>query len=162
MAGPSILLVENIEAFQKTVCDHLKPHGYKLTVARTPAEAKSKAKDKRFAAAVVDVRLLNENDRFDWSGLALARELGEQMPVIILTAYDDAADIERAYTTAPGAPRIRAFISKNTPNWYERLHEALDEQTQPRGGIREWISEHWQDVKTVLKTLLDAIRQWKP
>ena len=156
MARPSVLLVENDERFRETVCDVLERAGYKVKQARTPLEAQSEAKDSHFAAAVVDVRLLNENDRFDWSGLKLARKLGEQMPVVILTAYDDATDIERAYTAAPGAPRIRAFISKNARDWDKQLLDALSENIKPSGGVREWLREHWQEVKTALK----VVRHW--
>jgi len=156
MARPSVLLVENDERFRKTVCDVLEPAGYEVKQARTPMEAESEAKDSHFAAAVVDVRLLHEDDPFDWSGLTLARKLGEQMPVILLTAYDDATAIERAYMAAPGAPRIRAFISKNARDWDKQLLDALSENIKPSGGVREWLREHWQEVKTALK----VVRHW--
>lgn len=143
-----VLVLENQPDFLHTVSDHLKVAGYQPVGATTPNEADVLLSRERFLAAVVDVRMRNEADPHDWSGLIKARFIAEhKVPVIILSAYDSPEDIERAYTVSLEHLAPRKFISKNSPDWNQKLIEVLAEiSKEQHRGIKVWLQTHWQDL----------------
>jgi len=123
-----ILFVENDQTFGETGCDLLKRCGYRCLRAITPVQAEASLKSHQIDAAIIDVRLRDEEDREDWSGLTLARTVAERgIPVIILSAYDTKEDIDRAFDVAPDVPPPYGFVSKNRPDWSKCLTQMLEE-----------------------------------
>src|SRR5262245_3013371 len=53
------------------------------------ADAKIKARDHRCTLALIDMRLYDEDDNEDDSGLKLAGELGDRVQCVILSGYAD-------------------------------------------------------------------------
>jgi CheY-like chemotaxis protein len=122
-----VLVLENEQNFRDTLCEHLKASGYLPKIAMTPEETSALLTRYHFLGAVIDVRMKDEKDSHDWSGLYQARHIAEsKVPVIILSAYDSEEDIERAYTVSFKELAPRLFISKNS-DWPDNLKNALAE-----------------------------------
>jgi CheY-like chemotaxis protein len=131
----NVLVLENQADFRQTLCEHIRAAGYRPKEALTLPEISPLISRLHFLAAVIDVRMKDDKDPHDWSGLVEARLIaGSKVPVIILSAYDSAEDVERAYTVSFRELAPRAFISKNS-DWPGRLKEELAKirAEQPRG-----------------------------
>jgi len=144
-----VLLVENDDAFRSTVEDLLKRLGYEVVSASVPAEALAHVERHNVDAAIIDVRLRDEEDTEDWSGLVLARDVADRgVPVIILSAYDTWEDVERAFDVAPGMEKPYAFVSKNTTDWEKRLAAELkDALSARRGGLGKYFAVIYQYIQ---------------
>jgi len=147
-----VLVVENLPEMYETVRDVLKRYGYKVYVAEGRIQAEGYLKQRRIDAAIIDVRLGDETDQEDWSGLILARDVaGRGIPVIILSAYDKREDVERAFDVAPDVAPPYEFVSKNREDWPKTLaavlQEALGEQEQGRvRRLLRWLRETFPAV----------------
>lgn len=86
MNAAEVLVVEDDAALRETLDELLSPHGYRVTSARTLAEARVHLAAHRPDLAVIDVKLP------DGSGTELASELVEQgVRLVLTTAYDELA-----------------------------------------------------------------------
>lgn len=152
-----VLFVENDPLFASTLEDALKQKGYRLVKAASVQEAHSKIQKQRgIKAAIADVRMEDEKNPEDRSGLILAREIAEaNIPVIILSAYDKQEDIRRAFDVAPGVEPPYAFVSKNSPDWAKELNTALKEVLERQGRKVLFVEN---DPKFAA-TLEDALKQ---
>jgi DNA-binding response OmpR family regulator len=84
----TILFVDNTEDFLDVHAKLLEYRGYDVIRATTVAEAEGKLKQFNVQLAVLDIRLEDEDDPLDISGLALAKnKYYHYLPKIILTAY---------------------------------------------------------------------------
>jgi CheY-like chemotaxis protein len=90
MPKTKILLVDNDLDFLETRREFLEKEGYSVTTALSHIEAKERLDRENADLAVIDVRLLNDDDEKDNSGLELAKEASRSLPVIILTGYPSA------------------------------------------------------------------------
>lgn len=155
----SILVVENDKDFRKTVCDYLIIAGYKVSETEFLPQAEEMLKSHKFDAAIVDVRMKDDENSFDWSGLVLARTIaGYKVPVVILTAHDSTDDVERAYTVAPGVKPPAAFISKNDPHYLEKLSQRIEElavSLKVRPG--NWLKQNWEKLADFIIGVLKKI-----
>lgn len=91
---PRILLVENDPVARVSYQAVLMEWGYNPvlamgTGAALQADAKTKALENRCALALIDLRLADDDDDEDISGLILAKELKERLHPIILSGYDN-------------------------------------------------------------------------
>ncbi len=155
MTQKRILIVEDDDDFRKTLCERLKLVGYSISEARIIAQAETLSENNFFDAAVVDVRMKDESDEFDWSGLVLARTLGGlDIPVIILSSYDRKEDIERAYTVAPGVKAPYAFISKLDANYFEKLLIKLSELSNNPKGKNHWLKKNWTKIADTILVII--------
>ncbi|GEM_PF-6396247 len=107
-----ILIVDNNEAYCKTLREYLEENSYHIIEARNAEEALEKVVQEKPALITVDVRLVDDDDPHDHSGLRLIQRLPEEIPVIVLTAYEDAQVIRTAYETAPGKVLPKAYRFK--------------------------------------------------
>ena len=150
--APKILFVENDPIFASTLEDALKQKGYRLVKAASVQEAHSKIQKQRgIKAAVIDVRMEEEKNLEDWSGLILARWIaGMDIPVIILSAYDEREYVWHAFDVAPGVEPPYAFVSKNSPDWQEELSQALKEVIEVRQRRKWWLDALWVLVAVLI------------
>jgi CheY-like chemotaxis protein len=102
MTPHTILVADNIKDFRITVVDYLKRKGYKVVEAETIGEAKDILTKGEVDAAVMDIRMINEDDPADISGLTLASEVAPQIPKIILTAYPRPDLVRAAFRQVDG------------------------------------------------------------
>lgn len=138
-----ILVVENDPAQRSDLIQTLKLWGYiphaAAVAENTPnaqeallEDARQKARHYRCHIAIVDMRLKDDSNTSDTSGLALVSDLAPTISIIV-SGYRDAETVHAAFRAAPSAPqRAYDFIRK------EDGPEAL------RDTIREIEKEIWR------------------
>jgi DNA-binding NtrC family response regulator len=84
---PLILMVDNHPEFLDTRAEHMEQAGYHVLKAGSTAAARLSAGEAHPELSIVDVRLLNDDDVGDYTGVHLAEFLRETCPVIILTDH---------------------------------------------------------------------------
>lgn len=129
-----ILFVDNDEKARIHYYDLLTDLGYTVHLADGAPKARELAKQHNFDLAIVDLRLVNDYEPLDNTGLALAVELSKIMPVIMNTVSDKIADV-RAFFTSSVNPVD--FIVKPTSqslqrNTYNDLIEAVKKSLEQR------------------------------
>jgi len=83
-----ILFADNDPDFLRTRTEFLEQEGYLVVPAADLGEAKRKLTKKgKIDLAVIDIRLVNDDDERDISGLNLAKEVAHSVPKIILTGF---------------------------------------------------------------------------
>jgi DNA-binding NtrC family response regulator len=113
MAGTKILFAENDKDFLETRRDFLERAGFDVIPVASPEEARKKLVDENPDVAILDIRLLNDDDEKDISGLELAKEIGRLVPVLLLTGYPSHAYARQALKPQlDGLPAAYDFISK--------------------------------------------------
>ncbi len=93
-SGPSrphvILFVDNVPAFLETRAEYLEDAGYQVVPAYTLEEARRLLEQQTIDLAILDVRMVDDEDPKDISGILLARDPHyASVPKIILTDYPD-------------------------------------------------------------------------
>jgi len=83
----TILFAENDPDFLSTRREYLERAGYAVIPANNPTEARQKLESGGIDLAILDIRLENDDDERDTSGLILAKRVGRTIPKIILTSF---------------------------------------------------------------------------
>ncbi len=109
-----ILLVDSSMEYRRSVRGFLELEGYLVEEAATQKEALDKLQTIQFDLMLVDVRLRDEDDPNDLSGLEIAKEAsGLDIPTILVTSFPT---VELARTAlrsqALESPLARDFITK--------------------------------------------------
>ena len=92
----TILLADNEEDSLATYGEILETAGYHVLTASNPAEAKKILETVRIHLAILDLRLENDADEKDRSGLLLARNTARSVPKLILTRFPTYQDVVEA------------------------------------------------------------------
>jgi DNA-binding NtrC family response regulator len=122
MNDGKILLVDNEPNYRDTVCQFLEDQGYEVITASDPASAAGLMKTEALALAVIDIRLLDDSDEKDETGLALAKQTDPSIPKIILTAFPNYQAVREAMKPAlEGLPAAVGFVAKQ-----EGLYKLLE------------------------------------
>jgi|GEM_PF-3198050 len=131
-----ILLADNDAEFLKSRAEILEKSGYPIVAVNSLDDARKKLKDNHCDLAIIDVRLLDDNDPNDFSGLALVRELNPDISVILYSGYIRDEDIKDF--SAEGRIVDFLFSKEHTPmlqaiqNAFERKRrQALAIKAQP-------------------------------
>lgn len=113
MNKTKILLVDNRKGQSETVQEFLELRGYEVFVADNAQAAKDLVKKANPALAVLDIRLIDETDDNDFSGLTLAKQLPAQLHKIMLTAYPTYQAVREALGPALNdVPPAVGFVAK--------------------------------------------------
>ncbi len=113
MAGAKILFAENDRDFLETRGEFLERAGYTVIPASSPTEARKKLMENNPDIAILDIRLVNDDDEKDASGLELAKEISRSVPVLILTGYPSLEYMRQMLRPqTDGSPVAYDFISK--------------------------------------------------
>lgn len=108
-----ILMADNDPDFLETRREFLEKEGYEVVTASSPSEAQDKLLGKDIALAIVDIRLLNDDDEKDVSGLELANNVKRPLPMLILTGHPAVEYVRQALRfQANGNPIAHDFIAK--------------------------------------------------
>jgi CheY-like chemotaxis protein len=91
-----ILFADNDENFLETRRESLEQEGYKVMPALGPDEAREILKQSEIDIAIIDIRLLNDKDEKDLSGLNLAKIIPPRIPKIILTNFPNVDEAREA------------------------------------------------------------------
>jgi len=113
MTKVTILLADNDRDFAETRAEILKVEGYKVLIAFSPAQAEEALNRGEVDLAILDIRLTNDDDARDSSGLQLAKEVAPSIPKIILTGFPSYEFVREALQLSPtGHPVAVDFLSK--------------------------------------------------
>lgn len=131
MAIEKILLVDNISKYRDTVSDFLELYGYNVITAADPEMALTLVDSENPSLAVIDVRLHDDTDDKDESGVMLAKKLGAAFPKIMLTAFPDYQTVRESMAALDGPPIAENFVAKQ-----EGLHKLLSVIRNVLGKLR--------------------------
>ena len=113
MARIRILFTEDDSDFLKVRAEFLERKGYQVIPATTPDEAKRILKQEQVDLAILDLRLMDDADEKDISGLILAKETARLIPKIILTSYPTYESVREALAPdLQDLPPAVAFVAK--------------------------------------------------
>ena len=87
MSKPKILIADNVESVAKTYAEYLGLYGYQVKQVTTPEECQQVLDEERIHLAIFDLRMRDDSDEKDISGLTLAQQSNPRIPKIILTAF---------------------------------------------------------------------------
>jgi len=113
MNNKKILLADNKPRFIKSHKELLENAGYQVRVAENPEIAKAILEEGKIDLAILDIRLRDDKDDFDKSGLELAKNYAPSIPKILLTGFPSWELVREALgADADGLPPAVDFISK--------------------------------------------------
>jgi ActR/RegA family two-component response regulator len=113
MSKKVILMVDNSVEFLATGVEYVRAAGFSVLTAATPDEARQLARRKRIDLAVIDLRLLNDDNPDDATGLFLAAELHPRMKVILNTGFANVKSVLSALRRDDlGEPAADDYIEK--------------------------------------------------
>lgn len=109
-----ILFADNDERFIKTRSEFLKDSGYEVVSACTVQDTERILRDKWIHLAVIDLRMTDDDDDADISGLTLAKEPAfRHVPKIILTGFPTFEYVREALgPELDGLPPAVDFLAK--------------------------------------------------
>ena len=87
MSSKTILLADNLPELLKTRKEFLEMAGYKVVLANNPESAQNILDRGGIDLAILDIRLIDDSDDQDTSGLELAKKTDLSIPIIMLTGY---------------------------------------------------------------------------
>lgn len=92
----SILLADNNEEFRESFAEVLESKDYDITQATNPQQAKELLETGLFQLAILDLRLIDDTDKQDKSGLEIAKRVMRSVPKLIMTTYPTVQDAVEA------------------------------------------------------------------
>lgn len=108
-----ILLADNDPNALKERSEFLKKEGYEVSLAGDPAQARRFLERGGIDLAIIDLRLVDDNDERDVSGLRLAKSTDPKIPKIILTKFPTPNAVREALSASPeGLPPAVDFVDK--------------------------------------------------
>lgn len=109
----AILVADNDRGSLRYITEVIEERGYSVVGATGPDEARAVLDGNRADVAVIDLRLENDTDQYDISGLRLAEQSSESIPKIIVSAFSSQAEMAEALKVKiTGAPTIVGFVDK--------------------------------------------------
>lgn len=136
-----ILVVENDLGFRETVKAVLKRERYDVLLAKDAQEALDEIK-KKPDLAVVDLRLLDDNDEKDLSGLGLIAKLPPKLPVVILSSNTASLPFQAVVNMSGG--RISYLFKLDKAKEPADLPPKIAEMLNPMDAIRSpWYWLGW-------------------
>jgi CheY-like chemotaxis protein len=109
----NILLADNDTDSVKALQEFLEHEGYRVLTASNPTQARHILDHEQTDLAILDIRLLSDEDEKDISGLALAKETNPIIPKIVLTRFPTYQAVREALGPAlDGLPPAVGFVAK--------------------------------------------------
>ncbi len=113
MPKATVLFADNAPDFLKTRSEFLEQEGYLVVPANNPTEARRKLEKGGIDLAILDIRLVDDDDEKDVSGLTLAKEVARTVPKIILTGFPSYEYVREALRPQlEGLPAAVDFVAK--------------------------------------------------
>jgi DNA-binding response OmpR family regulator len=122
MSGPRVLVADNFEGFLTSCAEFLELQGFDVVTARSVQEAEEHLAHTYLHAAVLDMRLREDTDRFDNSGLDLAKRSDPSVVKIIFTEYATIGSTRDAMCATESGPPVFYYLTKE-----EGLDELLNQ-----------------------------------
>jgi hypothetical protein len=92
--------------------------------------------------AIVDLRLIDDKDEADLSGLALIKRAAPEVPKILLTGYPTVEVTRRALrSNIEGISAAVDVVSKHDPvdSFLRAVEQAVDKYAMPKSKTRLWL-----------------------
>jgi DNA-binding response OmpR family regulator len=96
MSAKIILMADNLKDFLDERREFLEQAGYTVITAHNPLDAERILERSGIDLAIMDIRLVDDDDPEDTSGLELARKFGQKIPIIMLTGYPTWENVKTA------------------------------------------------------------------
>jgi two-component system NtrC family response regulator len=124
-----LLVVDDLEDWQKTIRGVLQDKGYKVSVAGSSKEAVSLLDASDYDLALLDLRL-DETDEENVEGLTLAKTIRDRWPsvkIVIVTGYGTPEVVQKSMESdAHGERLLDDFLPKdNTDKLVETVQRIL-------------------------------------
>jgi DNA-binding response OmpR family regulator len=138
-----ILLADNEPNFLNVRAEFLEGRGYKVLKAFSLKSAKELLNEEYIHLAILDIRLVDDDDEKDVSGLTLAKESAfRSIPKIILTGFPSISAVKNALgPTFDGLPPAIDFIDK--VSGVETLIQAVEKAFDQFAHINWDLSVYW-------------------
>jgi CheY-like chemotaxis protein len=108
-----VLVADNKQATLDATSEALKQAGYATVEANSLPEARRKLEERRMDVAVLDVRLENDDDDKDYSGVTLAQTAAPEIPKVLYTTFPSPEVIRLASgPSLNGPPAVTSIVSK--------------------------------------------------
>lgn len=115
MAQFTLLLADNDLDYLDPCRDFLVSAGFEVRIATSPAQAKEALERGGIDLAILDVRLVNNKDEKDFSGITIARTVAPEVPKILLTKWPTYETAVRSLgSSLDGLPRPADCVDKNS------------------------------------------------
>ncbi|PKO12460.1 MAG: hypothetical protein CVU39_23990 [Chloroflexi bacterium HGW-Chloroflexi-10] len=139
----TILLMENKKTILDAYMHLLEDEGYQVYPAASLEDAKNLIEHKNIHLAIFDIRMVDEDDPNDISGLLLAKEPKYiHLPKIILTGYPSYEYVREVMgATENGIPAAVDFVSKG--EGINKLLDAIEKAFAQQIQINEMLKFHW-------------------
>jgi CheY-like chemotaxis protein len=113
MAKTTLLLADNNPDYLESTASELEKAGFKVIRARTPDETRRALLQKRIDLALLDMRLTNDEDDTDTSGLEIAKTVAPLVPKVIVSEWGSFEDARTALgRKADGLSAAVGFVKK--------------------------------------------------
>lgn len=135
-----ILIIDDMPDYASSLKDAMKvsQREWKVQQATSLKEAQALLNKSQFDAVIIDLRLENESDPKDASGLALAKSLPRDLPKILMSDYPTFEAIRESLAPSNGVPSASDFVAKQ--EGYETIVEAtmraIEKRRRVEGSLR--------------------------
>src|SRR5262249_53562117 len=110
----TLLLADNDPDYLDAARRFFEKAHFAVKTTGNPAEAKAALEQGRIDLAILDIRLVNNNDEKDFSGVHIARTVAPEIPKILLTKWPTYEAIVKSFGSSPnGLPRPVDCVDKN-------------------------------------------------
>ncbi len=109
-----ILLVDNSDDYRSTLAEFLGRENYEVVEVGSVEQAIERLESKTVTLAVIDLRLVDDNDSYDVSGFEVAKKARELViPRIIITVQPTMEMAWEALRSVEGEPIAYDFVDKS-------------------------------------------------
>ncbi len=160
MSKPKILIADNVESVAKTYAEYLSLYGYQVRQVSTPEECQRVLEQERIHLAIFDLRMRDDQDEKDISGLTLAQQSNPRIPKIILTAFPSWEMVRDSLRlNESGLPPAVDFASKleGLPDLLQRVRNAFAQKVCINWDLKiEWKArDHFSLARLIEPELTD-------
>lgn len=139
LSKATVLFADNDPDLLETSREFLDKAGYRVITATNPMDAKQKLEIGGIDIAILDIRLTNDNDEKDQSGLTLAKKAAYSTPKIILTSFPSYSYVREALKPQfDGSPVAVDFLAREEglSALQSTVDDILKSTSEQKEGIR--------------------------
>ncbi len=154
MSEKIVLMADNLRQFLDERREFLERAGHTVITADNPIDAEKILGRGAVDLAILDIRLVDDDDPEDTSGLELARKFGPTIPIIMLTGYPTWENVKAALgRDLNGLSPAVDFLSKQeSPGlMIDAVNLTVERPTLKKNIMYEFHAESSQDLKEALQ-----------